>query len=140
MNTFRVALIAGLLSSASAYATAAIADTPATAPSSRVDAQAQAAALLSRPHTSETVKADTRSPSSSPASAALDAHQSAAALLSGARSKSRVNPVSAVAESSDAQISTDAQAQAAALLSGSRLATSQTKRADSVTRTIGTAR
>ena len=49
MNTFRVALIAALLSSASAYATAAIADTPATAPSSRVDAQAQAAALLSRP-------------------------------------------------------------------------------------------
>jgi hypothetical protein len=38
--------------------TAAIADTAAIAPSRRADAQAQAAALLSRPHTSGGVNAD----------------------------------------------------------------------------------
>jgi len=118
---------------------AAIADTPTTAHSAPADAQAQAAALLSRPHAIGTVKADTRSPSPSPVSAPLDAHQSAAALLSGARSKNRVNAVSAVAQSPDARVSTDAQAQAASLLSGSRLATSQTKRTDSGAGTIGAA-
>ena len=56
MNTLRLAIIAALLSSA--FATAAVADTQATAPSSRADAQAQAAALLSRPHTSGAVKTD----------------------------------------------------------------------------------
>jgi len=38
MNTLRLAIIAALLSSA--FATAAVADTQATAPSSRADAQA----------------------------------------------------------------------------------------------------
>jgi hypothetical protein len=116
---------------------AAIADAQTTTPSGPADAQAQAAALLSRPHAVGAVKADARSPS--PLSAPLDAHQSAAALLSGARSKNRVNAVSAVAESPDARVSTDAQAQAAALLSGSRLATSRTKLTHGDARTIGPA-
>ena len=113
---------------------AAIADAQTTAASVPPDAQAQAAALLSRPHAIGTVKADARSLSPSPASAPLDAHQSAAALLSGSRSENRVNAISAVAESPDAQ------AQAAALLSGSRLSTSQTKLTHSGARTIGPAR
>jgi hypothetical protein len=116
---------------------AAIADAQTTAPSAPADAQAQAAALFSRPHAIGTVKADARSPS--PVSAPLDAHQSAAALLSGTRSKNRVNAVSEVAESPDARVSTDAQAQAAALLSGSRLSRSRTKLTHSDARTIGPA-
>jgi hypothetical protein len=66
---------------------AAIADAQTTAASVPADAQAQAAALLSRPQAIATVKADARSLSPSPVSAPLDAHQSAAALLSGARSE-----------------------------------------------------
>lgn len=93
--------------------TAAIADAQTTAHS---DAQAQAAALLSRPQPLGGVKVEGRSPAPS----ALDAHDSAAALLSGARSKHRVDPVPAVAASADVRVTADAQAQAAALLSGSR--------------------
>ena len=119
---------------------AAIADAQTTAPSVPADAQAQAAALLSRPHAIGTGEANTRLLSLSPVSAPLDAHQSAAALLSGARSNNRVKPVSAVTESTDARVSTDAQAQAAALLSGSRPSTSQTKRTDNGARTIGAVR
>jgi hypothetical protein len=76
--------------------TAAIADTQAIAPSSRADAQAQAAALLNRPHAFG-LKGDevrTRSPShtsttadaqAQAAPASADAHAQAAALLSGYR-------------------------------------------------------
>jgi hypothetical protein len=113
---------------------AAIADAQTTAPSVQPDAQAQAAALLSRPHAIGTAKAGAGSLSLSPVSAPLDAHQSAAALLSGARSRNGVNAVSAVAESPDAQ------AQAAALLGGSRLSTSQRKPTYSGQRAIGPAR
>jgi hypothetical protein len=120
--------------------TAAIADAQTTTLSAPADVQAQAAALLSRPHTIGTVKADARLVSPSPASAALDAHQSAAALLSGDRSINRVNAVFAVAESADTRASTDAQAQAAALLTGAPLSTSQTKRTQNGARTIGPAR
>ena len=108
--------------------TAAFADAQTAAPSTPADAQAQAAALLSRPHTLGAAKAVARSLSHVPA---VDAHEHAAALLSGARSIHRVNAVSAVADSPDAQASTDAQAQAAVLLSGSRPSTAaqlQTKR------------
>jgi hypothetical protein len=112
-------------------ATAALADAP-------TDAQAQAAALLSPP-TLQTVKAEARTLSPSPASPALDAHESAAALLSGARPRNRVNAVAAVAESNGTRVSTDAQAQAAALLGGSRSSTAQTKRTDGGERTIGRA-
>src|SRR5687767_2144766 len=106
--------------------TAAIADAQTTAPSAPADVQAQAAALLSRPHALGAAKTEARS--LSPVSAALDAHESAAALLSGARPRNRVNAVAAVAESTGARVSTDAQAQAAALLSGSRSSAFQTKR------------
>jgi hypothetical protein len=101
--------------------TAAIADTQATAPSIRADAQAQAAALLSRPHTS---KADeVRSPSPSLTSATADAHAQAAALLSGLRTGSQVRAFPRVVELSGTRPSADAHAQAAALLSGSRVFT-----------------
>lgn len=118
--------------------TAAIADSQTTAPSAPADAQAQAAALLSRPLTIGTVKADGRSRSTSPVSAPLDAQQSAAALLGGARPKNRVNAASALAESSDTRV--DAQVHAAALLSGSRLTSPQTKRTESGSHTAGAAR
>ena len=77
--------------------TAALADAQTTAPSTPADAQAQAAALLSRPHALGAAKSDARSLSPSPVSNALDAHESAAALLSGARPRNRVNAVAAVA-------------------------------------------
>jgi hypothetical protein len=118
--------------------TAAIADAQTAAPSTP-DAQAQAGALLSRPHALGAVKADARSLSALSVSDAPDAHESAAALLSGARPANRANAVAAIAESSGARVSTDAQAQAAALLSGSRSATFQTKRTDGGERTIGSA-
>src|SRR5688500_14904493 len=119
---------------------AAIADVQTTAPKTPADAQAQAAALLSRPHALGAAKAEAHSNSPSPVSAPLDAHQSAAALLSGARSKNGVNAASAVAGSPDARVSTDAQAQAAALLSGSRLSASRTKLTESSARVIGPTR
>jgi hypothetical protein len=119
MNTLRLVSIAALLSST--FATAAIADTPATAPSSRTDAQAQAAALLSRPHTSGAVKTDeVRAPSSSLVSTTADAQAQAAMLLTGARPGNRVSAFPRVVEPTDTRPSADAQAQAAALLSGSR--------------------
>jgi hypothetical protein len=62
-------------------ASVAIADTQSHA----VDAQAQAAGLLVRPHTSPVSKTDGRGRSLPPASRALDAQASAAMLLSGVR-------------------------------------------------------
>jgi hypothetical protein len=138
MNTLRVALIAALLSSA--FATAAIADTPATTSSSRADAQSQAAALLSRPHTSEPVKTDeVRSPSSSLVSTTADAQAQAAMLLNGVRPGSQVRAFPRVVEPTDTRPSADAQAQAAALLSGSRASAHsqvQAERAQRDARTI----
>jgi hypothetical protein len=98
--------------------TVAIADAQTKAASPPADAQAHAAALLSRPHALGAAKAATRSLAPSPVTAALDAHESAATLLSGGRPINRVNASPATAESSSARASTDAQAQAAALLSG----------------------
>jgi hypothetical protein len=138
MNTHRVALIAALLSSA--FATAAIADTQATAPSSRADAQAQAAALLSRPHTSGAVKSDqVRSPSSLLVSTTADAQAQAVMLLSGVRPVIQVRAFPRVVEATDTRPSADAQAQAAALLSASRDSAHsqvQAERAQSDARTI----
>ena len=66
--------------------TAAIADTRASAPSSRADAQAQAAALLSRPHSSGSQVMTMRSLIESlDTRATADAQAQAAALLSGVR-------------------------------------------------------
>jgi hypothetical protein len=118
--------------------TAAIADAQAIAPSSRGDAQAQAAALLSGPHTSGGVKADeVRSRSPSHTSTTADAQAQAAALLSGRRTGNQVNALSSVVEPSGARVSADAHAQAAALLRGSRASTQSQVRAE---RTDGGAR
>jgi hypothetical protein len=65
--------------------TAAIADTQAIAPSSRADAQAQAAALLGGRRTGNQVKALSSVVEASDAPASADAHAQAAALLSGYR-------------------------------------------------------
>jgi hypothetical protein len=81
------------------------------------DAQTQAAALLSRPHTLATVKMER---SSSVPEAATDAHASAAALLSGHRVSPQATMSSAVREPSYGQTPLDAHSQAAALLSGTR--------------------
>lgn len=121
-------------------ATAAIADTQTTAPSTPADAQAQAAALLSRPHSVGAPKVEARSHSSSPISAAVDAHESAAALLSGVRPGNRVTAVSAIAEPQRSRASADAQAQAATLLRGSRTSTDsqvQAKQTTGDARSIG---
>ena len=138
MNTLRVTLIAALLSSA--FATAAVADTQATAPSSRADAQAQAAALLSRPHTSGAVKTDeVRSRSSYLVSTTADAQAQAAMLLNGVRPGSKVRAFARVVEPTDSRPSANAQAQAAALLSGSRASAHsqvQAERAQGDARTI----
>ena len=142
MNTLRVAMKRYLLLMPVILATtAAIADTQATAPSSRADAQAQAAALLSRPHTSAGVKTDeVRSPSSSLVATTADAQAQAAMLLNGVRPASQVRAFPRVVEPTDTQASADAQAQAAALLSGSRASAHsqvQAERTQGDARTIG---
>lgn len=120
--------------------TAAIADTQATVSSSRGDAQAQAAALLSRPHTSVAVKAE-EGRSALP-SMRTDAQAQAAALLSGVLPGRQVSAAPQVVKSSGLRQSGDAQAQAAALLSGSRTSTHSQGHAEAVhggARTIGKA-
>jgi hypothetical protein len=99
-------------------ASVAIAD----AQSHAVDAQAQAAGLLVRPHTSPVSKTDGRGRSLPPASRALDAQASAAMLLSGVR-PSQPSAASQVDLVTHAREQGDAQAQAAALLSGVRIST-----------------
>jgi hypothetical protein len=94
-----------------------LAMTAAATAAQGADAHAQAAALLSRPHTSAAPKADGQEGQQSAAS--LDAHASAAALLSGLRSGGRLTSVT-VSHPSPTSMSADAQAQAAALLSGFR--------------------
>lgn len=110
--------------------TAAIADTQATGPSSRADAQAQAAALLGHPYPSGGIKADEVG-SPSHASVTADAQAQAAALLSGIRPGTHVSAPSRSLEPSDSPPA-DAQAQAAALLSGSRGSTQSQVRTDRV--------
>jgi hypothetical protein len=100
--------------------TAAIADTQAIAPSSRADAQAQAAALLNRPHAFGLKGDEVRTRSPSHTSTTADAQAQAAALLGGRRTGNQVKALSSVVEASDAPASADAHAQAAALLSGYR--------------------
>jgi hypothetical protein len=120
--------------------TAAIADTQTTAPSAPMDAQTQAAVLLSRPHSVGVAKPEARS--RSPSSEALDAQERAAALLSSVRPSNRATAVSASAEPSRSHASADAQAQAAALLRGSRIPSEsqvQAKEANGDARTIGIA-
>ena len=97
--------------------TAALADSQAAASPKPADAHAQAAALLSRPHTPVTMKVER---SSSVSETAIDAHASAAALLSGHRIARQAMVSPAVRETSHGQTPADAQSQAAALMSGTR--------------------
>ena len=99
---------------------AAVADAQRSALSARVDAQAQAAALLGSTHTSVTSKGDAQRRFTSPGSAAMDAQASAAALLGGHQTP-RIDSASiAIEQPSGAWALSDAQTQAAALLRGSR--------------------
>jgi hypothetical protein len=97
--------------------TAALADSQIAVSPKPADAHAQAAALLSRPHTLVTRKPERLS---SVSETAIDAHASAAALLSGHRIARQATVSSAVRESSYGETPFDAQSQAAALLSGTR--------------------
>ena len=99
--------------------TAALADSQTAVVPKPEDAHAQAAALLSRPHTPVTMKLERSSSVSEPT---IDAHASAAALLSGQRIV-RQATLSAVREPSYGQTPADAHSQAAALLSGTRTRT-----------------
>ena len=84
------------------------------------DAQAQAAALLSGPHTPELSQSHELEYALS-SSTAVDAHASAAALLAG-RSTDGLTKVSVASEPTVARKRVDANAHAAALLSGERIA------------------
>ena len=104
--------------------------------SSQPDAQAQAAALLSRAHTFVSEGApDQRNASSQ--SAAVDAHAHAAALLSGLRTEQEAKPWVRITPSRAARTSLDAQAQAAALLSGSRITVSENARITATSEKLG---
>ena len=99
--------------------TAALADSQAAASPKPAAAHTQAAALLSRPNTSVTMKLER---SSSVSETAIDAHASAAALLSGHRMARQATASSTVRETSYGKMTADAHSQAAALLSGARTA------------------
>lgn len=99
--------------------TAALADSQTAASPNPADAHAQAAALLSRPHTPIVMKLQRSSPMSE---TLIDAHASAAALLSGHRIERQAPVSSAVLGRLYGQPPADAHAQAAALLSGTRTA------------------
>jgi hypothetical protein len=99
--------------------TAALADSQTAVSPKPADAHAQAAALLSRPHTPVTMKLER---SSSVFETAIDAHASAAALLSGHRIARQATASSAVRQSAYGETPADAHSQAAALLSGTRIA------------------
>jgi hypothetical protein len=90
------------------------------------DAQAQAAALLSRPHTPETFQSHELRYTQS--SAAADGHARAAALLSGRVVAGESSTSVSVTTLTVAQEPTDAHARAAALLSGSRSAVDKSSR------------
>ena len=99
--------------------TAALADAQTALPPKPADALVQAAALLSRPHTPETMKPKR---SSSASEMAIDAHASAVALLTGHSIALHATASLAGGEHSDPRTFADAHAQAAALLSGTRTA------------------
>jgi hypothetical protein len=100
--------------------TAALADAQAITPSSRGDAQAQAAALLSGVRHGSQARTNAQVVEPSRARPAADAHAQAAALLSGVHYGSHARTMARAVEKSRSRPSADAQAQAAALLSGYR--------------------
>jgi predicted Zn-dependent protease len=103
--------------------TGAIADTSSTF-SDRTDAQARAAALLSRPH--RPVIANSLSNPPPAESIKGDAHARAAALLSPQRTEGATTPVPVAREM---VVHVDAHEHAAALLSGSRISREARQRA-----------
>jgi hypothetical protein len=94
-----------------------LAMTAAAAAAQGADAQAHAAALLSRPYTAAAPETDRQARQDSAVS--LDAHARAAALLGGLRPEGQTHSIQ-VSAPSVTFMSADAQAQAAALLSGRR--------------------
>ena len=115
---------------------AAVADARSSAPSGPPDAQARAAALLSRSQTPGAFSVDEyRHRPTAPS--AMDAHARAAALLSSHWPRRPVTTSVAVEPRSSARASADAHAQAAALLSGSRMSADSQRRSK---RTLSDAR
>jgi hypothetical protein len=114
-------------------ATTAAFGAPADALSAPLDAQAQAAALLSRPQTSGSSNAHEPAPTYSSALVVVDANARAAALLSGVRIGPDAKGVANVTRSA---VALDAHARAAALLSGSRI-TAENSRISETSKTVG---
>jgi hypothetical protein len=125
MNS-RLFLIPAILATAAAFGA------PADALSAPLDAQAQAAALLSRPQTSGSLDAHEPAPPYSSA-LAVDAHARAAALLSGVPIGQDAKAAANVARSA---VALDAHARAAALLSGSRI-TAENSGTSETSKTVG---
>jgi hypothetical protein len=111
MNS-RLFLIPAILATTAAFGA------PADALSAPLDAQAQAAALLSHPQASASSYAREPAPAHSSASATVDAHARSAALLSGVRIGQDAKSVVNVTRSA---VALDAHARAAALIGGSRI-------------------
>jgi hypothetical protein len=126
MNS-RLFLIPAILATTAAFGA------PADALSGPLDAQAQAAALLSHPRTSGSSYAHEPVPAHSSASAPVDAHARAAALVSGVRIGHDANAAVNVSRSA---VALDAQARAAALLSGTRI-TAENSRISETSETVG---
>jgi hypothetical protein len=110
----------------------AILATSAVFGASADDAQTQAAALLSRPQTSETSSHEL-APVYSSALAATDAQARAAALLSGVHAG---HVATTTVNASRSAVASDAHAQAAALLSGART-TAKSSTVSATSETLG---
>lgn len=108
-------LVPAILAAATAFGASA------SSHSATPDAQAQAAALLSRSDVAEPVKAHER-PYALSSSVNMDAHASAAALLSGRTSDTNAKASARVAASAGAPTRLDAHAHAATLLRGAHTA------------------
>ena len=104
--------------------------------SGQPDAQAQAAALLSTPHTRVSESAPEEANASS-LSVAPDAHAQAAALLRGLRTDESQIASARTASERVTPTSLDAQAHAARLLSGSRITVAETARTTAIDQTLG---
>lgn len=121
-----------LLIPAIAVTATALGASPDSAHAESGDAQAQAAALLSRPHTPASLTSYERS-----SSAAVDAHASAAALLRGDSSGPSENVSARITASTVAPIALGAHAHAAALLRGSHISVGERLRATDTSEPLG---
>ena len=112
-------------------ATAAALGVSGNALAESLDAQSHAAALLSRPHAPESLKAYEQGDAPS-SSERVDTHASAAALLTGRSAGSQARASVRIAPQTVVRIALDAHAQAAALLSGSRTPISERSRTTAI--------